>query len=106
MSKTNDNVLFSVSDTEAGWHTDGASKDRVYDVVALLCISPATEGGKFRISNACESILPPCCIVVVYVWRGITKTFLSHFYSDCVIGDVYDELNRALPKFLLYELTR
>eukprot|EP00985_Skeletonema_marinoi_P001851 scaffold751_cov101-Skeletonema_marinoi.AAC.2 len=73
MSKSNDNVLFSVSDTEAGWHTDGASKDRVYDVVSLLCISPASEGGKFRISNAC---------------------------------DVYDELNRALPKFLLYELTR
>lgn len=57
MSKLNDNVLFSVSDTEAGWHTDGASKDRVYDVVSLLCISPSTTGGKFRISNACESTL-------------------------------------------------
>ena len=57
MSKSNDNVLFSVSDTEAGWHTDGASKDRVYDVVSLLCISPSTTGGKFRISNACESTL-------------------------------------------------
>ncbi|KAL7549535.1 hypothetical protein ACHAWF_012835 [Thalassiosira exigua] len=49
-----DNVLFSVSDNEAGWHTDGASKDRVYDVVALLCISPAASGGKFRVSNACD----------------------------------------------------
>jgi hypothetical protein len=84
MSKSNDNVLFSVSDTEAGWHTDGASKDRVYDVVSLLCISPASEGGKFRISNACESIsiLPPCHIV--NIWGKLTKVFLSHFCSDCV----------------------
>jgi hypothetical protein len=50
----NDNVLFSVSDSEAGWHTDGASKDRVYDVVGLMCISPAAEGGKFRFANACN----------------------------------------------------
>ena len=57
----NDNVLFSVSDTEAGWHTDGASKDRIYDVVGLLCISPAAKGGKFKFSNgrlstACQSL--------------------------------------------------
>mmetsp|Transcript_16790 Transcript_16790/g.26202 ORF Transcript_16790/g.26202 Transcript_16790/m.26202 type:complete len:492 (+) Transcript_16790:2-1477(+) len=58
-SKKADNVLFSVSDSEAGWHTDGASKDRVYDVVSLLCISPAAEGGKFRISNACKSFRHP-----------------------------------------------
>ena len=84
MSKKADNVLFSVSDSEgeliknyypafyehapetnffllitslvAGWHTDGASKDRVYDVVSLLCISPAAKGGEFRVSNACK-----CC---------------------------------------------
>eukprot|EP00569_Conticribra_weissflogii_P003736 CAMPEP_0171330372 /NCGR_PEP_ID=MMETSP0878-20121228/1957_1 /TAXON_ID=67004 /ORGANISM="Thalassiosira weissflogii, Strain CCMP1336" /LENGTH=1114 /DNA_ID=CAMNT_0011830647 /DNA_START=649 /DNA_END=3993 /DNA_ORIENTATION=- len=73
MSKMPDNVLVSVSDSDVGWHTDGASKDRTYDVVSLLCISPAAEGGKIKLSNAC---------------------------------DVYDELNRALPKFLMYELTR
>ena len=73
-SKKSDNVLFSVSDSEAGWHTDGASKDRVYDVVSLLCVSPASlSGGKFRISNAC---------------------------------DVYDDLNKTLPKFMMYELLR
>jgi len=73
-SKKSDNVLFSVSYSEAGLHTDGASKDRVYDVVSLLCISPASlSGGKFRISNAC---------------------------------DVYDDLNKTLPKFMMYELLR
>ena len=41
-SKKSDNVLFSVSDSEAGWHTDRASKDRVYDAVSLLCVSPAS----------------------------------------------------------------
>ncbi len=80
MSKSNDNVLFSVSDTEAGWHTDGASKDRVYDVVSLLCISPAAEGGKFRISNACElHHLPHCCcpnqLVQVFFVASHTHVF-------------------------------
>ncbi len=69
----NDNVLFSVSSTEAGWHTDGASKDRVYDVVGLLCISPAAKGGKFRFSNACNA---------------------------------YDDLIKAMPKFMMYEMIR
>lgn len=68
-----DNVLFSVSSAEAGWHTDGASKDRVYDVVGLLCISPAAEGGKFRFSNACN---------------------------------VYDDMTKAMPKFMMYEMIR
>ncbi len=68
-----DNVLFSVSSTEAGWHTDGASKDRVYDVVGLLCISPAPIGGKFKFSNACN---------------------------------VYDDMTKAMPKFMMYEMIR
>lgn len=69
----NDNVLFSVSDSEAGWHTDGASKDRVYDVVGLMCISPAAKGGKFRFANACN---------------------------------VYNDIAKIMPKFLMYEMTR
>jgi len=55
MDKKADNVLFSVSDTEAGWHTDGASRDAVYDVVSLLCISPAASGGEFKVSNFCNA---------------------------------------------------
>lgn len=51
-----DNVLFSVSDTEAGWHTDGASKDRVYDVVSLLSIVKASSGGEFRIANGANAL--------------------------------------------------
>ena len=50
-----DNVLFSVSDTECSWHTDGASIDRVYDIVGLMCIFPASEGGEFFVSNACNA---------------------------------------------------
>ena len=55
MDKKKDNVLFSVSDTECDWHTDGASKDRVYDVVGLMCISPAAIGGEFQLANACNA---------------------------------------------------
>lgn len=53
--KKKDNVLFSVSDSECDWHTDGASKDRVYDVVGLMCISPAAKGGEFQVANACNA---------------------------------------------------
>lgn len=50
-----DNVLFSVSDDEAPWHTDGASVDKVYNVASLLCITQADEGGAFHLSNACNA---------------------------------------------------
>lgn len=62
---TQDNVLFSVSSGDAGWHTDGASADRSYDVVSLLCVVPAAKGGAFRVSNfanahdALRARLPP-----------------------------------------------
>lgn len=62
---TQDNVLFSVASGDAGWHTDGASADRSYDVVSLLCVVPAAEGGAFRVSNfvnahdALRARLPP-----------------------------------------------
>ena len=39
----------------ADWHTDGASKDKVYDVVSLLCIHPSGVGGRSKISNACNA---------------------------------------------------
>lgn len=85
MDSKNDNVLFSVSNCEgdshalflslrvvlrlfashtlcsfsfadpADWHTDGASKDKMYDVVSLMCIRPSELGGKSKISNACNA---------------------------------------------------
>jgi len=55
MDKKIDNVLFSVSDCKANWHTDGASKDRVYDAVSLMCIHPSIVGGKSKVSNACNA---------------------------------------------------
>ena len=39
----------------ANWHTDGASKDKVYDAVSLLCIHPSSIGGKSKVSNACNA---------------------------------------------------
>eukprot|EP00730_Choanoeca_flexa_P009268 TRINITY_DN12617_c2_g5_i1.p1 TRINITY_DN12617_c2_g5~~TRINITY_DN12617_c2_g5_i1.p1 ORF type:complete len:572 (+),score=182.81 TRINITY_DN12617_c2_g5_i1:184-1716(+) len=56
LDTTKDNVLFSVSQGDAGWHTDGASVHRSYDVVSLLCISQAERGGEFRISNAVNAL--------------------------------------------------
>ncbi len=80
MGKKRDNVLFSVSDSEAGWHTDGASKDRVYDVVGLMCISPAAEGGKFRFANACN------------VFNDLSEAMPKFFMY---------ELTRSLPRDVL-----
>ena len=51
-----DNVLFSVSRAEAPWHTDGASANKSYDGVGLLCLNPATEGGTLHLSNAAVSL--------------------------------------------------
>ena len=51
-----DNVLFSVSRAEAPWHTDGASADKSYDGVGLLCLNSATEGGTLHLSNAAVSL--------------------------------------------------
>mmetsp|Transcript_34455 Transcript_34455/g.81231 ORF Transcript_34455/g.81231 Transcript_34455/m.81231 type:complete len:476 (+) Transcript_34455:1153-2580(+) len=47
-----DNVLFSVSNDPAPYHTDGASADRSYDAVGLLCLQPASEGGTLHLSHA------------------------------------------------------
>jgi len=52
---TSDNVLFSVGNNEATFHTDGASLNKSYDVASLLCLSPAADGGAFRLSNACSA---------------------------------------------------
>eukprot|EP01035_Chromulina_nebulosa_P024276 gene24276-31557_t len=51
-----DNVLFSVSNTKADWHTDGASRDKVYDVVSLLSITKSAVGGEFKVSNAVNAL--------------------------------------------------
>ena len=45
-----------VSREEAPWHTDGASVNKTYDAVGLLCISPAVEGGSLRLSNAAAAL--------------------------------------------------
>jgi hypothetical protein len=83
-STKTDNVLFSVSNTEAGWHTDGASIDRVYDVVSLLCISPAAKGGKLRISNACD---------VYDRLNGKTPKFLMYELTRSIPRDVLENGN-------------
>lgn len=57
LSHKADNVLFSVTDGEASWHTDGTSKDKVFDVVGLLCIRPAAKGGEFAVANACNAFV-------------------------------------------------
>ena len=51
-----DNVLFSVSRAEAPWHTDGASADKAYDGVGLLCLNPAAQGGTLHLSNAVTAL--------------------------------------------------
>ncbi len=51
-----DNVLFSEVDTESGWHTDGASKNNVYDVIGLMCIYQAKDGGKLQVTNAAHAL--------------------------------------------------
>jgi SAM-dependent methyltransferase len=50
-----DNVLFSATSQECGWHSDGSSRDWFPDMVCLLCIRPALEGGEFQIANTCNA---------------------------------------------------
>ena len=56
LASSEDNVLFSVGSGEAGWHTDGASRDRAYDVIGLLCVEPSTTGGELRVGNAANAL--------------------------------------------------
>lgn len=72
-----DNVLFSVSRASATYHTDGASADKAYDAVGLLCINPAPEGGKLHLSNAAAAL-------------GSLKNKLPKF--------ILNELFRPLPR--------
>ena len=55
LSHEADNVLFSVTDGKASWHTDGTSRDRVFDVTGLMCLQPGKTGGEFAIANACNA---------------------------------------------------
>ena len=50
-------MLFSISvtDSEAPWHTDGTSRDRVFDVTGLMCLQPGKTGGEYSIANACNA---------------------------------------------------
>jgi len=75
-----DNVLISVSRAKAPWHTDGASADNSYDGVGLLCINPASEGGKLHLSNAAAAL-------------GSLKTNIPKF--------ILNELFRPLPRDIL-----
>merc|ERR1712127_791609 len=80
LDTTADNVLLSVSQSSAPYHTDGASADRAYDAVGLLCIEPAAQGGKFYLSNAASAL-------------ASLKTTLPKF--------VLNELFRPLPRDIL-----
>ncbi|KAK1737226.1 methyltransferase domain-containing protein [Skeletonema marinoi] len=73
MDGKNDNVLFSVSDCEASWHTDGASKDKVYDCVGLLCINPSRVGGKSKITNSCNAFDQIKNILPKFIMHELTR---------------------------------
>ena len=55
-----DNVLFSATSQECGWHSDGSSRTWFPDMVCLLCIRPADAGGEFQIANACNAYHDLC----------------------------------------------
>lgn len=48
---SNDNVLFSASKEESGWHTDSTDKDFNPDIVGLLCLQGGAEGGVLQLVN-------------------------------------------------------
>ena len=50
-------MLFSVGSGEAGWHTDGASRDRVYSVIGLLCVEPSTTGVNVKLKATLPKFL-------------------------------------------------
>ncbi len=94
-----DNVLFSVSNTEAGWHTDGASRDRTYDGTSLLCISRATQGGELKVANivnAWETLklkLPK--FLLFELLRPLPRDLLENGSGQGTAGDAMLALSRS-----------
>jgi Ca2+-binding EF-hand superfamily protein/2-polyprenyl-3-methyl-5-hydroxy-6-metoxy-1,4-benzoquinol methylase len=46
-----ENVLFSLSNNESSFHTDSTDRDYNPDIVGLLCLQPAMEGGELQVVN-------------------------------------------------------
>lgn len=98
MDDKNDNVLFSVSNCEANWHTDGASKDKVYDAVSLLCIHPSDIGGRSKVSNACNaydavSHMPK--FILNELHRPVSRDILENGKGNAQHLSMSDQLSRA-----------
>lgn len=95
----NDNVLFSVSNSEAGWHTDGASREHVYDVVSLLSLSKAKKGGEFKIANAVNAFenlklkLPK--FLLYELMRAIPRDILESGQGKGTSLDILSALTRG-----------
>ena len=93
-----DNVLFSVSNAEAPWHTDGASADKAYDGMGLLCLNPATDGGKLHFSNVPSALaslkknLPK--FILNELFRPLPRDILENGSGDGV-GDSLRFTRRA-----------
>jgi hypothetical protein len=71
-----------VSNTKAGWHTDGASVDRVYDVVSLLSLSQATSGGEFKVSNATYALENLIARIPKFFLYELLRTFASRYFGE------------------------
>lgn len=103
LSTNNDNVLFSVSNAEATWHTDGASVNRSYDVVSLFCINPAPVGGEIRVSNAVNAIeslksrIPK--FLLYELMRPLPRDVMENGSGEGRTGDILLDVSRS-PKLL------
>lgn len=87
LSAKDENVLFSVTNEKVDWHTDGASKQKSYDIMGLLCITP---------SNSKVSV------------EGIHPDINGNDGALKLTNGVnaFESLKLKLPDFLMYELLR
>jgi SAM-dependent methyltransferase/pyrroloquinoline quinone (PQQ) biosynthesis protein C len=104
---SSDNVLFSVGNSEATWHTDGASVSKAYDAVSLLCLQPASSGGEIRISNAVNAFeslqarLPK--FLMFELLRSVPRDILENGDGKGQGGDILLNFCRS-PNLLKYRV--
>lgn len=85
----------------ANWHTDGASRDRVYDAVGLLCIHQSRTGGKSKISNACDAydaMLGTPKFIMHELLRPICRDILENATSDKAKGSLRMSMRSQLGR--------
>lgn len=103
------NILFSVSNENCGWHTDGVNVNNIYDMIALYCINKAKSGGELYTSNFSNAFtklksLLPYFLMFEYL-RPIPRDIIENGNANGMQVDLQTKFLRepTLLKFRAYK---